>query len=112
MASNFVTIPDFLPFSINHSILVIDGNFTEIDGCALLCKTSPVDFDIYLYKTEEENTEWLLKVAKAADKVLVNLEPGSEIKDSIKESSKTLVIGEDVVSVVDYLMQKINDHAR
>lgn len=107
MASNFITAPDFLPMSISHSIVLVDAPIEDIETIALVCKTCPKDFDIYLGDSSS-NIEWLVKVAKSADVVLMYNEPDNEVKTAFKANSKTYVIGDTYASPAEYLIMNAN----
>jgi len=106
MPSNFITAPDYLPFSISHSIVIVDAVIADIDPVALICKASEVDFDIYLYKSTENDAEWLTKVAKNADKIFVYPYPATELKTAICQSSKTVIVDNKSMTPANYIIQR------
>lgn len=65
MHSNFITPPDYV-----ESILIVDASQAQIQAVAEHCKTANTTYNVYLYSSDMNNTEWLSAVASRADVIL------------------------------------------
>ena len=70
--SRFITYPDILDKQQNDVILLVDSDIVDIENAGLFCKTSIGDYDIYLYRHDMNESEWLTSIANLADIVLIN----------------------------------------
>lgn len=85
MISQFITYPDIIENTQNFSILLIDANQTEIENVGLFCKTADHGFDIYLYREEINDLQWLSKVQTKVHTILIS------------NQSKVTIMAEDVL---------------
>lgn len=94
MHSNFVTPPDTVT-APNHTVLIIDPNWYELQSVAMLCKTMGTDFNVYVYDAGMNDTNWLVTVANFADTIIVNTEATdcSSTKDRFIDLPKTYYYG-------------------
>lgn len=94
MHSNFVTPPDVVLES-NHTVLLVDPEWQDIQAVAMLCKTIGTDFNVYIYDAGMNNTDWLNKSAELAHAIIVNTDPTScsPVKDRLIDLSKTHYYG-------------------
>lgn len=67
--SRFITYPDVLTKSTNHTVVIINPQPTDIEAVGYFCKTSLKEYDVYLYNIVDEYS-WLESVSVNADKVL------------------------------------------
>lgn len=67
--SKFITPPDILEKSQNHTVIIVDPSPADIEAVGYFCKTSRCDYDIYLYDSST-NTEWFEQIGKIADYIL------------------------------------------
>ena len=70
--SRFITYPSTVEKSSNHTVILIDATAEELIRLERFLKVSTVDFDVYLYRGEDYDLEWLNHVHKSADHVLIN----------------------------------------
>jgi hypothetical protein len=70
--SRFITYPSVVEKSTNHTVILIDATAMQLARLERFLKISKVDFDVYLYKGEDYDLEWLNHVHKLADHVLIN----------------------------------------
>lgn len=84
MHSNFVTPPDFVSDPL-HTILLVDATPEELERVAMICKVIGTDFNVYAYRADMQNVEWLLEAALRADVIIVNTDPSdcSTLKDRL-----------------------------
>ena len=75
--SRFITYPSTVEKSNNHTVILIDATAEELVRLERFLKISTVDFDVYLYRGEDYDLEWLNYVHKSADHVLIN--DGSQV---------------------------------
>ena len=71
MNSRFITYPSVVEKETNHTILLIDAATDDIENIGLFCKSSIKDYDIYLYRADLQEAEWLATVANLADEILI-----------------------------------------
>jgi hypothetical protein len=83
MTSRFITYPDLVESVDNHPVLLIDADQYAIEDIGLFCKMSNTNFDIYLYRNETEDLQWL---SQAHNRVKTTL---------LKENSKVSITPED-----------------
>lgn len=65
MHSNFITPPDVI-----EDILIVDATDEEIFAVGLACENADRPYNVYMYKKDMDNLEWLSMVAKRADVIL------------------------------------------
>lgn len=70
--SRFITYPSVVEKSNNHTVILIDATADELVRLERFLKISAINFDVYLYKGEDYDLEWLNHVHKSADHVLIN----------------------------------------
>jgi len=97
MESNFVTPPDLMEKTIGqHTVVMIDPPWENVEEIALFCKESKKTYDVYLYSSDMDDLEWLDKAVGLADRVIINTVQSelSPIKDMYSEkSNKALYYG-------------------
>jgi hypothetical protein len=69
--SNFITPPDFVKDSF-HTVTVINATDSEVELLGRMCKGSDDQFNIYLYRLEMNDLDWLKKAVDISDAVIVN----------------------------------------
>jgi hypothetical protein len=79
MYSNFITPPDLV-----SSILIIDATKEQIESCARYCADCKFAYNIYLYNTDMNNTNWLGQVVDRVDTVLIQEDSAVPILNYIK----------------------------
>ena len=72
MNSRFITHPDLVEKESNYTITVVDATVNEIEDLAFFCKVSEQNYDVYLYKQDLDDLDWLSKITLESDKILVN----------------------------------------
>lgn len=66
MHSNFITPPDLV-----DSILIIDATEQEILACAEKVKAIGRPYNVYFYNNDMKDYDWLGKVTKRVDSILL-----------------------------------------
>lgn len=69
--SRFITYPDVITKSNNHTVLLIDADLDDVANLATFCSLSRLDYDIYLYKGNQGDLEWLSHLASRLDKTFI-----------------------------------------
>lgn len=70
--SRFITYPSIEPKSTNsHTVLVIDADTEDIINIGMFCKVSSKNYDVYLYKQDIGNLEWLSHISSIIDSTLI-----------------------------------------
>lgn len=85
--SRFITYPSVVDKSNNHTVILIDVTAEELIRLERFLKTSDINFDVYLYKGEDHDLEWLNYVHQSADHVLIN--DSSQVKVTNAERYST-----------------------
>lgn len=70
--SRFITYPSTVEKSNNHTVILIDADVIDIENIGLFLKTSVQNFDVYLYKGDLDDLEWLSHISQSADHILIN----------------------------------------
>lgn len=100
MTSHFITYPDLVDSTKNHSVLLIDPSQTEIENICLFCKEEAnAEFDIYLYNSELNDLQWLGAVTNRVSTVLLSA------NSTVTISAADVIVfglGEDVVDPLSY----------
>jgi hypothetical protein len=65
MHSNFITPPDIVA-----TIVIIDATADEIEEVAERCRDSQESYNVYLYREDMDNLQWLVDISSKADVVL------------------------------------------
>lgn len=99
MISQFITYPDIIENTQNFSILLIDANQTEIENVGLFCKTADIGFDIYLYREEINDLQWLSKVEPKVHCILISNNSNVSV---MAEDVLYFGQGEDIVDPLSY----------
>lgn len=69
--SRFITYPDLIEKSNNHTVLLIDADLDDVANLATFCSLSRRDYDIYLYKGDQGDLQWLGHLAGRVDKTFI-----------------------------------------
>lgn len=56
----------------NHTVIVVDAAKQDVEDLGLFCKFSEKNYDVYLYKGETGDLEYLANIANGADQILIN----------------------------------------
>ena len=72
MTSQFITYPDLINSPKNHPVLIIDANQYQIEDIGLFCKVADETFDIYLYRHEVDDLQWLNEVSQRVSTILLS----------------------------------------
>lgn len=71
MHSNLVTPPDFVDDKL-HTVTVVNASKLEVEALARMCEHTDEFYNIYLYRSDMEDAEWLQKAVDISDAVIVN----------------------------------------
>lgn len=69
--SNFITPPDFVNDKF-HTVTVIDALIDEIELLGRMCQFSNESYNIYLYRSDMHEDQWLYKAVDISDAVIIN----------------------------------------
>jgi len=90
--SNFITPPDFVDEKL-HTVTVVDGTLEEIELLGRMCQGSDESFNIYLYRSEMNDVNWLKQAVERSDAVIVNTENHNPYVDYLCTQEKTFYYG-------------------
>lgn len=118
MTTNFITPPDFVEDK-QHTILLIDVDVVDVETLAHLCATHDESFNVYLYKEDMNNVQWLRDVAYKSDVIIINTEENSltPIKDEYVDLMKSYHYGpknflandRKLPSIYEYFVNRANE---
>jgi len=94
--STIATPPDFLvDANPDHTILIVDAEWSDIEDFALYLKTSTKSYGVYVYHYQMNDTAWLEEAASLSSVVIINTDPTplSPIKDKLVLSSEAFYYG-------------------
>lgn len=69
--TNFITPPDFVDDK-QLTVLLIDVEPVDVETLAFLCSSHTESFNVYLYREELNNEEWLAQAKERADVIIIN----------------------------------------
>ena len=92
--SNIITPPDFIETGA-EAVVLIDPDWGEIEDVAFYLKSSPKTYNVYVYRFEMDDLNWLHKVVSKSTVVIVNTvnNESSGIKDKLALSSTAYYYG-------------------
>lgn len=70
--SRFITYPSTVESNNNHKVVVIDATEQELGQLERFLQTSRENFDVYLYKGDSYDLEWLNYVSTDSELILIN----------------------------------------
>ena len=93
MYSNFITPPDFVkdPF---HTVTVVNASEDEVELLARMCKGSDDQFNIYLYRSEMNNEQWLRTAVELSQAVIVNTNKPDPVLEELIALEKSYYYGD------------------
>ena len=103
MTSRFITYPSLVESDENHPVLVIDATELDIHDVGLYCKASTQDFDIYLYRHDHDDLQWLHEVSARVNKILISKE--STLQLSTSTDADRFGDGERYYSLIQYFYE-------
>jgi len=82
--SNIITPPDFVKTKA-HTVLLIDPEWSEIEDVAFYLKSSAEIYNVYVYRIEMNDDDWLQKAIKKSEAIIVNTvnNDNSPVKDRL-----------------------------
>lgn len=83
--SRFITYPSTVDDHADHTIVLIDSDISDIENIGLFCKVSNLNYDLYLYKHDINDLEWLSTIVDRSTAVLIN------------ENSSVTITGQDTI---------------
>lgn len=92
MYSNFITPPDFVEDNF-HTVTVVNATNEEVELLGRMCKGSDDQFNIYLYKPEMDDLDWLKKAVHLSDAVIVNTNNLTQTLEDLLVLDKTYYFG-------------------
>ena len=93
MYSNFITPPDFVEDAF-HTVTVVNATMDEVELLGRMCKGSDDQFNIYLYRTEMNDTDWLTRAVELSDAVIINSNVRDAAIDNLYKLDKTYYYGD------------------
>lgn len=57
--------------SSNHTVVIVDATEEDVEDIGLFCKLSNKNYDIYLYRGDLNDLEWLNYISDRADSMLI-----------------------------------------
>ena len=96
--SRLITYPSIEPKTSATTVLLIDIRDRELDDVVLFLQASSRDFDVYLYRGETGDLEWLNEIHKYMDATLI--EDASQV--SISHGAERVGSNQKYPRAVDY----------
>lgn len=85
--SRFITYPDVVDKSRNHTVLIVDADMDDVANLATFCTVSKRDYDIYLYRSNTDDLAWLSYLSSRLDHTLIRDTSELKATDSERYSS-------------------------
>ena len=118
MTTNFITPPDYVEDN-QHTVLLIDADVADVETLAHLCAGHDESFNVYLYKEDMNNVEWMQDVAYRADTIIINTEENAltPLKDGLVDQLKSHhygpknFLGNDrkLINIYEYFVNRANE---
>jgi hypothetical protein len=77
--SRFITYPSTVEKSNNHTVVLIDADTDDVENLVLFCQNSIKNYDVYLYRHDLHDLEWLAHITDNCDMALINNSSGVTI---------------------------------
>ncbi len=92
--STIVTPPDFVETSA-HTVTLIDPEWTEVEDIAFFLKTAKKPYNVYVYRSDMEDTNWLDTAIAKSGHIIVNTinTDSSSMKDKLAVKSNSYYYG-------------------
>lgn len=72
MNSQVITHPSTVKKSSNTTVVIIDADVQDVAEITAFCQTSNKEYDIYLYKYDLDDPQWLHTISSDSDAILIN----------------------------------------
>ena len=104
MPSKLITPPDFI--ESGNNILIVDASEFELATLILWLKTVNLDLNLYLYRTDMSNVNWLYNILTNVQTVLLYTQEHSLDSVFADTGSKVIRFGEgtEYHSLIDYFL--------
>jgi hypothetical protein len=104
--SRFITYPSTVEKSNNHTVILIDATAEELVRLERFLQISKINFDVYLYKGEYYDLEWLNHISNLADHILIKNDSQVRVTDAERYTTEPLVYFEqfEVDNTTDQLL--------
>jgi hypothetical protein len=92
--SNIITPPDFVDYK-GRVVVMIDPEWTEVEDVAFYLKTSKHQYNVYVYRDEMGDQEWLNQAVAKTTHIIVNTvgNDTSPLKDKIASRKESFYYG-------------------
>lgn len=92
--SNIVTPPDFVNQK-GHTVVMIDPEWSEVEDVAMYLKTAKHSYNVYVYRDEMCDKEWLSEALAKTTHIIVNTinNDGSPLKDKVASRKESYYYG-------------------
>lgn len=85
--SRFITYPDIIDKSENHTVLLIDADIDDVANLATFCTLSKKNYDIYLYRGATDDLAWLSYLSERIDHTMIKESSELVASDGVRYSS-------------------------
>lgn len=92
MYSNFITPPDFVQDDF-HNVVVVNATNDDVELLGRMCKGSDDQFNIYLYRSEMNNLDWLRQAVDISHAVILNTDVADSTMEDLLVLDKTYYYG-------------------
>jgi len=97
--SRFITYPDVVEKLNNHTVLLVDADLDDVANLATFCSISKRNYDIYLYKGNQGDLEWLSHLSSRLDKTFIKSD--SQVKITSADSYSTVTDLKEYFTKID-----------
>jgi hypothetical protein len=70
--SRVITYPSTVEKQSNTTVVLIDASVEEVENIARFCQVSNQNYDVYLYKQDLNDLQWLDTIIQLADHTLIS----------------------------------------
>jgi hypothetical protein len=100
--SRIVTYPSTVESAGNHKVILIDPSENDQARIEFFLKVSEQNFDVYVYRGEYYDLEFLNHICTDADWVLIN--DSSQVKTNLNNQTR-YGTGQELLHPVDYFIK-------
>ena len=115
--SCIVTPPNFIDNDEEHAVIILDPDWSEIEDLIFYFRVIDKKFNVYVYKSDMKNEEWLHTAIKKSQAYIINTinTDISNFKDKLVSNPKSFYYGpkrflasqKQIEKPIDYFTQTL-----
>ena len=107
--NRLITYPSTVEKTDHHTVVLIDCDTRDFSDLLLFLKTSKTNFDVYTYRGDMHDLEWLNNVSKECDVVLID--NASQVKITPEDTNIRYGVGLGYQTPYGYFTKLVDKNA-